>query len=464
MQRRWRLGALVLSVLAVALTASVAGASTASFSNQTLFGSWDPTGTGLTIAPNPTSSGDSEPAIAFGSDGSMAVDGLAWLPFQVNVWRGTFGSTPPDYLGGIDTNVPIPGKGRIGLGSGDADIEIAPDGTVVVADLDFVFNKNNKLQLGVSITRCPPTAASPSDCTTQVLDQSGADRPWLTHSGDTFYLTYHDSGNSASIHALRSDDDGVTWKRITSPLTGQGPLTGQSTFNNIQGPIVADPNTPGLVYDIYASGETKTKCCSADFNNIIVSRSTDGGKSWTAQIVYHAPVGTVLDNIFPSLAVDQTTSKVYAVWSDGHDVSLSSSPAGGTSWAAPETVSDINTALMPWVAARAGKVDVVYYGSTAKQDDPAGMWNVYDSQSDDAGATFDQNLVSDTPNRKGAVCTEGTGCEGGVNRELLDLFEVAEDPISGKAAIVYTSSEISTYTTPDGVVHKLPEIVLAYEQ
>jgi hypothetical protein len=35
--------------------------------------------------------------------------------------------------------------------------------------------------------------------------------------------------------------------------------------------------------------------------------------------------------------------------------------------------------------------------------------------------------------------------------------------VNDKAAIIYTSSEISTYTTPDGVVHKLPEIVLAFE-
>ncbi len=460
MRGRRTLSALVLALVAVAVAAAAAGASTATFSNQTLFGTWDPSGTGLTIQPA-NSSGDSEPAIAFGNDGSMSIDALAWLPFQVNVWRGTFGSTP-SYFGGIDTNVPLPGKGRQALGSGDADIEIAPDGTTVVADLDFVFNKNNKLQLGVSITRCPPAATSPSDCSTQLLDQSGADRPWLTHSGDTFYLTYHDSGNSSVIHALRSDDDGVTWKRITSPLTGQGPLTGQSTFNNIQGPIVADP-TSNDVYDIYASGEPQTKCCSADFNNIVVSHSTDGGKSWTAQVIHHEPVGTALDNIFPSLAVDQTTHKVYAVWSDGHNVSVASSPAGGMNWSGATTVSNIHTALMPWVAARSGKVDIVYYGSTVGQDDPHGVWNVYDAQSKDSGSSFDQNLVSNTPNRVGAVCTEGTGCAGGVNRELLDLFEVAENPGTNQAAIIYTSSEISTYTTPDGVVHKLPEVVLAYE-
>src|ERR1044072_243365 len=49
---------------------------------------------GLTTAPNSNSTGNSEPAIAFGSDGTMAVDGLAWLPFQVHLWKGRFGSAP----------------------------------------------------------------------------------------------------------------------------------------------------------------------------------------------------------------------------------------------------------------------------------------------------------------------------------------------------------------------------------
>jgi len=68
------------------------------------------------------------------------------------------------------------------------------------------------------------------------------------------------------------------------------------------------------------------------------------------------------------------------------------------------------------------------------------------------------------PNRVGAVCTGGSACAGNVNRQLLDLFEVAEDPISGKAAIIYTNSQISMYTTPDGVMHQLPEVVLAFEK
>jgi hypothetical protein len=49
------------------------------------------------------------------------------------------------------------------------------------------------------------------------------------------------------------------------------------------------------------------------------------------------------------------------------------------------------------------------------------------------------------------------------DRELLDLFEVAQDPATGKAAVIYTDTTIDTWTD-QGVTHQLPEIVLAYEQ
>src|SRR4051794_29559366 len=96
-------------VLATAVAVAVAGgrggpsqatAGPTAFSNIPLTATWAaPAGTMTSPAPNLT--GDSEPAIAFASDGTMAVDGLAWLPFQVDLWKGKFGSTPA-YFGGMD--------------------------------------------------------------------------------------------------------------------------------------------------------------------------------------------------------------------------------------------------------------------------------------------------------------------------------------------------------------------------
>jgi hypothetical protein len=443
--------AVALVVAAGAAAGSPKAGTASAFCNTPLIATWDG---GIPTSPNANSTGDSEPAIAFGQDGRMAVDGLAWLPFQVNLWSGRFGSTPT-FFGGMDQSVPSRGNGRVSLGDGDADVDIASTGTLHLADLDFIFNNNGGFQLGVSVTNCPTTATGPGGCTTAVLDTTQDDRPWITSLGKTVWVSYHDSGNSTLVHVQKSTDDGATWKASGDPVVAQGSTTGSSTFNNIQGPIVADPTT-GNVYDIYAAGTPQSKCCSADFDNVYVSRSTDGGAHYTSQLVSTA--GTALDNIFPSLAVDPANGNVYATWSDGHGVWESTSTDHGVSWSMALKVSNTATSIMPWVAARNGKADVVYYGSNQAQDDTSAVWNVYDAQS--TGGPFTVKRVSNTPNRIGAVCTNGDACSG--NRELLDLFEVAEDPTMNRAAIIYTDTTIDTYTSSG--THELPEIVLAFEK
>jgi hypothetical protein len=167
----------------------------------------------------------------------MAVDGLAWLPFQVNLWTGHFGATP-SYFGAMDTNLQNKGAGRTTLGDGDADIKYTSAGTLLLVDLNFVVNGGqNKFQLGVNVTRCPAGATAPSGCTTTFLDTAGADRPWIATSGTDAWVAYHDSKNSTLIRVKASTDDGMTWHaaastsgccgRRTAPSTG--PRQGWST-------------------------------------------------------------------------------------------------------------------------------------------------------------------------------------------------------------------------------------------
>jgi hypothetical protein len=461
----------VLATVAVALQPAAAGATarepgalagtapTPAFTNTPLISTLPIPG--ITTAPNANSTGNSEPEIAFSNDGTMAVDGLAWLPFQLNVWTGHFGATP-SYFGAVDANLQNVGAGRTTLGSEDTDVKYTSAGTALLVDLDLITNRNSTgPQLGVNVTRCPAGAAGPSGCTHSFLDTAGADRPWITTAGTNAWVAYHDSGNSTLIRVKRSTDDGRTWQPVGSPIPGQGAATGDATFNNDLGPIVADPGT-GTVYEVYAAGEPQTKATSVNFNNIFVSRSTDGGMHWTSTLVFHAPPFTALNNIFPALAVDPITHVVYAAWTDQHGVDVAQSADGGITWSAPVTVSTIKTTVMPWVAARNGKIDVVYYGSTAASpSDTSAVWNVYDSQF--SGGAWTVKKVSNTPNRVGAVCLAGSACPNNTNRELLDLFQVAEDPLTGKAAVIYTDSTIDTWTA-NSVTKELPEIVLAFEQ
>ncbi len=347
----------------------------------------------------------------------MAVDGLAWLPFQVNLWKGHFGATP-SYFGAMDTDLNNVGVGRRTLGDEDADVEITSAGTTLLADLDLILNPNGGgAQLGVNVTRCPAGTTGPSGCTHIFIDTAGADREWITTAGTNAWLAYHDAGNSTLIRVKRSTDDGKTWSPAGSPIPGQGAATGDATFNNSIGPIVADPGT-GVIYESYAAGEPQTKATSANYNNIYVSRSTDGGRHWTSTLVFHTKPFTRLNNFWPSLAVDPITHVVYTVWTDQHGVAVSQSADGGVTWSPAVTVSSIQTTVMPWIAARNGKVDVVYYGSTAAStDDTTAVWNTYDSQFSNGAWTVKQ--VSNTPNRVGAICLEGSGCVNNVNRERI---------------------------------------------
>lgn len=452
-------GALTFAVSITAVSNAGAGKTPAStaFTNTLLLSTWNPAPFGITTQPNWNSTGNSEPAISFGADGTMAVGGLSWLPEQVNLWRGNFGATP-GYFGAMDSTIDLSGNGRSASGDGDEDLDIASTGTLHLADLDLVFNAQGRnTQLGVSVTNCRPGATAPSECDQHVLDTAGPDRPWITSIGKTVWVSYHDAGNSALIRVMKSTDDGQTWHASSSPVVGQGQTTGSSTFNNDEGPLVADPTT-GDLYDVFSSGTPQSKCCSSSHNNIFVSRSTDGGASYTAELVYSAPAGTALNNVFPSLGVDPVTGAVYAVWSDQHGAWEATSTDHGRTWSTAN-VATVPTAVMPSVAARNGKVDVVYYGTSSSSiDDPDAIWNVYDSQRTNGSWTVKK--VSNAPNRIGAVCVVGDACTG--NRELLDLFEVAEDPASGKAAIIYADSTIDTWTQ-NGVTNELPEIVLAFE-
>src|SRR5215813_5287839 len=217
-------GALVvLAAAAVVLQPAAAGAAPA-FTNTPLISTLQLPG--ITTAPNADSTGNSEPAITFGKDGSMAVDGLAWLPAQVNLWKGSFGATPA-YFGAMDTDLNNVGAGRTTLGDGDADVEITSAGTTLLADLNFSFNRNGGgFQLGVNVTRCPAGTAAPAGCTHIFIDNAGADRPWITTAGTNAWLSYHDAGNSTLIRVKRSTNDGKTWQAAGSPIPGQGAATG----------------------------------------------------------------------------------------------------------------------------------------------------------------------------------------------------------------------------------------------
>lgn len=440
---------LILALAAPALAGTIPGSLT--FSNTPL------------LRPE----GESEPALAFAADGTMAITGLQWLfnPsfFGTHLYVGPFGSTPA-FEGLLDAGLRQPGKNV--FGSGDADLDIGLTNTLHTTTLMIFINPTFKsAQIGVSAITCPNVTSlsfSLSGCSTHFVDTTEADRDWITSDMAHVYLSYHDAGNSALIHVQRSDDDGFTWHRVGDPIVGQAGTTAGATFNNIQGNLFAVPLTHN-VYDIFASGQPGIlKATTATFNHVFVSRSTDAGRHWTANLVFELPPPATFVNVFPSLVVDPSNGNVYATFSEGHHVFFSASTDHGTTWSPAVTVNiaPAETAIFPWVSAHAGTVDVVYYGTTAaSKNDPSAVWNVYLAQTSDNGASFTQSVASNTSNHTGVICTNGTGCAPGT-RNLLDLFKVAINPVDDHAGIIYTDDTL----TKDSSGNPLPQIVLAQQQ
>lgn len=423
-------------------------------------------GPSFSITPLLLSFGSSEPEVAF-NGGFMAITSLSWLlPNGTQLWTGNFGVTP-NLQGAIDSALKKAGF-TVVFGGGDASVDLGSTGALHATTIVIPINKPFRAaQISVAAVRCADSTSpdfSVDGCTAQIIDFAGNDRPWITSDGAHVYISYHDSKNSALIRVQRSVDDGFTWKRVGDAITGAGPVTGSATFNNIAGPIAADPISHN-VYQVFASGEVGIlKAKTADWNNVFVSRSTDAGMHWTPVLVFAGPLLSTNANVFPAIAVDPANGNVYATWSNastaGTNVYFSFSAHAGATWSSPAIVNTApaNTAVFPWVAAHAGTVDVVYYGTTGANAAGA-VWNVYMAQTTNNGASFSQSLVNAISNHVGVICTQGSACAPGT-RNLLDLFEVGIDPLNGLAAIVYVDDTLTT----DNAGNPLPQTVLAQQQ
>src|SRR2546428_492856 len=319
-------------------------------------------------------SGSSEPAVTIGPGGTAVFTSLSWITFGTNVWKTSFGG-PPGYQG-----IPDNGIASGQLGGEDADVDIGSTGTLHFTSLVALVNPRfTAARLGVSAITClnADTSNNFANCKAQIIDTTQADRQWITSDGPHVYISYHDSGSSSLIHVQRSDDDGFTFHKVSDPITGHAGTTGNSTFNNDQGKLVADPFSHN-VYTVWTSGVSGLqKGSSANFNNVYVTVSKDLGLTWTPHLVFSGTVNVALNNVFPSLAVDPLSGTLYAGWSDAHQVFISKSTDQGQTWTSPVAVntSPANTALFPWIAARVSTLDYVYYGTNASsKDDPTAVW------------------------------------------------------------------------------------------
>jgi hypothetical protein len=138
---------------------------------------------------------------------------------------------------------------------------------------------------------------------------------------------------------------------------------------------------------------------------IAVMRSTDGGVHWSSPSKI-APLGTVgesadghalrVGDYLPDIAVDRATGALYVTWADGlggstNKIVLSRSTDGGRHWSAPTIVSHHGSAQSfnhAVEVANDGELAVLYYDDFRNDSDPGIPTDIYLRHSGDGGQTW----------------------------------------------------------------------------
>ncbi|HEX3428674.1 MAG TPA: hypothetical protein VHS36_07700 [Candidatus Limnocylindrales bacterium] len=395
--------------------------------------------------------GAAEPAIRAARDGSFYASSENGLGGGTLAWKSTDGGLHYSTL--LSPN-DVSGVGNTGFepGGGDTDVAVAPVANasgrynVYVSSLTLAnVDVSTSTDGGATWTLHPIT-------TPETLD----DREWVAADGASkICLSYHNAPQGITVGC--STDAGATWLQYSPALDA---LHSFQTSENAIGNLAIDPASH-TIYQIYSAITTaaETACApqlgvvagTCDYHGVYMAVSTDGGLTFTDRTVYINPnVMVGYGHQFTNVSTD-AAGNVYAVYGDNHIIWYSWSTNHGLTWSKPKQVSKspASTAIFPWsVGGAAGKLDVVYYGSsyydgvTVPDNYPASAtWSVYFAQNLSAtspSGSFSQVAASPVVHT-GGVCESGVACTG--NRDLYDDFGVAANPRTGLASIVYSDDQ-----------------------
>lgn len=188
-----------------------------------------------------------------------------------------------------------------------------------------------------------------------------ASDPWVSIGPDgTAYsvsISFQGIGPDNAVLASTSTDGGATW---TAPATLKEDL-GTTQFFNDKESVTADPVTPGTAYAVWdrlvsPNGNPKASAHASAFSGPAwFAKTTDGGATWTPAKVI-VPTANRQQTIGNQIVVDPRTGTLY----DFFDLILNSGPNGssklhgtnvafakstdaGTSWSAPQIVSNLGS-------------------------------------------------------------------------------------------------------------------------
>src|SRR5713101_534554 len=307
------------------------------------------------------------------------------------------------------------------------------------------------------------------------FNPSFVDRPWLavfpskvSADRDQVYISYHDF-SASQVNVAASSDGGNTFGPSVDVLGTNGLAFANSFCNTVPSGIEVDPQT-GEVYVQWITADpvaNTTQGCNItqieNFHQVWVAHSppavgmgTATVTVWDAHMVFDGGSGVNTDEIFATLAVDDSgtlgvAGNVYSAFPanlagpNAFDIWFTHSSNRAVTWAPPVKVNnDKGTHFFPWIAAGStGRVDFIWLNTTDLNPSDASLspWFVTFAQTTNGNSAtpkFNQTSASSGVMHVGGICTTGIFCSvTGGNRDLADSISIAIDG-GGSAALVWT--------------------------
>ena len=281
---------------------------------------------------------------------------------------------------------------------------------------------------------------SPQNETTIVVNPNNPNN-LVGGTNDYRVFNTRENRNDGSGWAYTSFDGGATWANIQLPhLTFQTGATGAlSDMDSAGDPALAfGPNNTvyyaNLVFSRFNSG-----------SGVAVSVSKDGGTTWSEPHIVHTdgvdsngnPTDTDVSNDKEWVAVDPNSGDVYVTWTqfgnDGSPIVISKSTDGGVTWSAPKKIDPI-TSFTP------GGITPFSQGSIPQVDSKGNVFIAYESA---VCQTLDCNTLGDHDAIILATSTDGG--QTFTNAELAFDFDFPFNPDVGRETLTGENFRINSF-------------------
>jgi hypothetical protein len=242
--------------------------------------------------------------------------------------------------------------------------------------------------------------------------------PQVSASGSVVYIMYENTGTGNNMFT-KSTNGGTSFGLTSVAQTVSSNYNVPWSFSfAILPDFVVDRNN-GNLYVAWTDSRNNT-----GYSDILLSRSTDGGTSWSSAVAVNEP-GTVGDatlQFMPMLAVDPGNGVVYCCWYDTRnnsnqlDVYATFSADGGQTWTHPDTrMSLVSSTPLPdtlnrfsdYIGAAASKGRGFFVWVDARNGNPDTYFNILQgpsgvAESPPTARTYRFDLAQSIPNPTGS--------------------------------------------------------------